>query len=298
MLRTHEATRWGRNSQSELDYFCCNRAFLEVAVPEDGALHVTCHPSSRTELGSDHCCISLVVALRGTPPASSPPCQTESKKRKRGRPSKCGRWRVDAEKLQSTIHEVCHQYAEAADLRGKWEVLTSSARRVSYPKGSLKHVDSPSLKALCLSRRLATDPSERTALTRHIVSLRHVEKTCWLQSLHQRSREGDAQAIKYLKQRYSPYKGSTDTFVESSGGLSQAATALQNHYRQVFQRPVSASQQAMIDEAASIFSQRACDCPSPDFTIDEIQACINRLKWDRTSGPSGMSNEYLVAFGN
>ena len=63
------------------------------------------------------------------------------------------------------------------------------------PSGTMEYVDSPALKALCLSRCLSTDPAERATLTRHNMSFRHVEKTSWFQSLHQRSREGDAHQI-------------------------------------------------------------------------------------------------------
>ena len=293
VLRTCETTRWGRNSQSELDYFCCNRALLDLALPDHESLEVSSHPQTRTELGSDHCCISLLVALHDPSLASQK--DDGSRHNKRYRPGKCKRWKVDAEKLRRSISDVCTRYATAPSIQGQWEVLASSVQHVSVPSGTMKYVDSPALKSLCLNRRMSTDPAERATLTRHIISLRHVEKTCWLQNLHQRSREGDAQAIKYLKQRYSQHKGNIDEFVANAGSLSHAADALKNHYEHLFQQPATASQQAVIHEATRVFSERSRTAPSPDFTIEEIKPCIARLRPRKTSGPSGMSNEHLLS---
>ena len=293
VLRTCETTRWGRHSKSELDYFCCNSAFLGITLPDAESLEATSHPQTREELGSDHCCISLLVALQA--PSLDSQKDDNSRSSKRYRAGKCKRWRVDAEKLRNNIKDVCATYATAPDIQGQWEVLTSSAQRVSMPSGTMKYVDSPALKALCLSRRLSTDPAERATLTRHIISLRHVEKTSWFQNLHQRSREGDAQAIKYLKQRFSQHKGNVDTFVETAGGLSRAADVLKNHFEHLFQQPTVPSQQAVIQQATRVFSERSRTAPSPDFTIEEIKLCIDRLRPHKTSGPSGMSNEYLIS---
>ena len=56
------------------------------------------------------------------------------------------------------------------------------------------------------------DPQIRSRLTRHIIALRHIEKTAWMQQLHQRSREGGSTAIRYLKQRFQQQKGDVNGF--------------------------------------------------------------------------------------
>ena len=44
-----------------------------------------------------------------------------------------------------------------------------------------------------------------------------------------------------------------------------------------------------------MFSERSRTAPSPDFTIEEIKLCIDRLWPHKTAGPPGMSNEYLIS---
>ena len=52
-----------------------------------------CLPQTRLELGSDHCCFSMVIAVKD--PRSEVVC---SKLKRKYRASKCRRWTVDSEK--------------------------------------------------------------------------------------------------------------------------------------------------------------------------------------------------------
>ena len=162
------------------------------------------------------------------------------------------------------------------------------------PKTSVKYQDSNTLKGLCQQRRLLTDDNERAALTRKILALRHVERTAWLHELHERSRRGDTTAIRYLKQRYKPNMGEAHDFVRSSGDIHAATTAMREHYQQLFGPDLLECQRRRVELVEHEFSSRAAQTPSPDFTEEEIQMAVDRLKHDKTTGLSGVSNEMLI----
>ena len=290
ILKSGCPTRFGRWSAAELDYVCYNQQFCDLLLPEPGSLELQAHTDTHKELGSDHCCVSLFAALRDSSASVSMP----SGRRRRHRLSRCRRWTVDSDRLASALHECAPDFA-CKDLQGQWESLKELASRSSAPKTSLRYHDSPTLKALCRTRRMSTDSSEKAALTRHIVALRYSQRAAWLQQLHDRCRMGDCDAIKYLKQRLSSPKGSTHAYIKQHGGVQQAADDLQQHYATLFNPANPPEDQQIVDRATHLFSERALTSPSPDFSEEEVGQAISRLKASRTSGVSGISNEYLVA---
>ena len=127
-----------------LDYFICNKAFQHCTLAEEGSIKASASPLSRIELGSDHCCISLTVALQDLMPLNVEP----SLPRKRFHATNCKRWNVSPGLLQQKLTE-CIDDFKGADLHGQWEILTRTAKAVSFPRTSLKFIDSPMLKGLC-----------------------------------------------------------------------------------------------------------------------------------------------------
>ena len=287
-FRTNSATRFGKHSETELDYLCCNQAFQQLLLPDEGAAKIQSHPTTRLELGSDHCCISFMAALHD-PRATV----ISSRRRRQYRSSRCKRWQVDPDKLREILPTIAHDFT-GTDLQGQWQVLKRVAEQVSTPRTSMKYQDSTILKNLCLRRRLATDPLEKAELTRQVVSLRHLEKSAWIQNLHSRSRQGDCNAIRYLKQRLRPPKGNIHEFVQKKGSISNAATALKLHHEQLFSPDIPEQHQRAIAAAMQTFQERAAVAPSPDFSEEEVQSALDRLQQDKTSGPSGISNELLI----
>ena len=290
IFRTFQTTRWGRCSETEIDYFICNKAFQHCTLAEEGSIKASASPLSRIELGSDHCCISLTVALQDPHAASVEP----SLPRKRFHATNCKRWNVSPGLLQQKLTE-CIDDFKGADLHGQWEILTRTAKAVSFPRTSLKFIDSPMLKGLCLRRRMRINPEERAQITRQIIAMRHLEKTTWLQSLHQRSQQGDHQAIKYLRQRFAATKGDIGDFVKREGGLDHAAATLKQHYETLFGPEIPQDHRTAILQAEATFRARSEEKPSSAFTQHEIDLAMQRLKLNKTSGPSGISNEYLLS---
>ena len=125
--------------------------------------------------------------------------------------------------------------------------------------------------------------------------MRHLEKTTWLQSLHQRSQQGDHQTIKYLRQRFAATKGDIGDFVKREGGLDHAAATLKQHYETLFSPEIPQEHRTAILQAEATFQARSEEKPSSAFTQHEIDLAMQRLKLNKTSGPSGISNEYLLS---
>ncbi|CAE7026676.1 unnamed protein product [Symbiodinium sp. CCMP2456] len=145
---------------------------------------------------------------------------------------------------------------------------------------------------------MTADPEERARLTRAIIARRHVERTDWMNQLYTRSRAGDAEAIKYLRQRNLPAKGSPHEFISCHGDLREAGRQLRDHYTRLFSSELDDSQQQQLCTSLAQLQARAAESSCADFTEDEIQQGVARLKFGKVSGPSGVSNEYLVALWN
>ena len=293
MLRPDSPTRWGKESRSEIDYVAFNHQFLQLLLPHSGTCRVQALPITRLELGSDHCCVFAEVAL--TDPRTT--VLHSRHRRKRRNLNRCRRWFVDLAKVATSAHRI-RSDIERSDLTGQWEILKLAAQECSIPTVSLKYKDSAVLKEVCQARRLATCPHERANLTRSIISLRHVERLQWMRDLHERSRHGDHAAIKYLRQRQLPAKGSAHEFVQTCGSVLEAGNTLKEHFAVLFgakEGSLPAEEERKLQDVLQQFRQRAEASSCEDFTEAEIQLGMDRLKKGKVTGPSGMSNEFLLS---
>ena len=289
VFSSNSPTRFGKHSAKELDFLCCNSAFHAMLLPEDNP-KVIAHPNTRHELGSDHCYISFMVAVKTSQQQAS---YRGSRRKRRHKPNRCRRWSCDKTMLSSCLPALSEAFRHD-NVQVQWEQLVTVSKYVSMPKTSVKYQDSNTFKGLCQQRRLLTDDNERAALTRKILALRRVERTVWLHELHERSRRGDTTAIRYIKQRYKPNMGEAHDFVRSSGDIHAATTAMREHYQQLFGPDLPECQRRRVELVEHEFSSRAAQTPSPDFTEEEIQMAVDRLKHDKTTGLSGVSNEMLI----
>ena len=137
-FRSGQPTRFGIHSQSELDYACCNRQFVELLVPEPDAVLTNAHPLNRVELGSDHCNVSFMIALKD--PFHEVPLRP--KRRRNPRPRRCRRWVVNTEMLSESLPQLREQMSSMS-LQGQWEALQKSCAACSKPRASLKYQDTP-----------------------------------------------------------------------------------------------------------------------------------------------------------
>ena len=286
IVRTDMATRFGHASQSELDYTAFNKAFQQIVLPEAAAIDTKALQHSRIELGSDHCCVTCEVSFHD-PRA----CVVKPARVRRTR-NKCRRWSVDPSLVETTTPQVLDK-VQGLDITGQWEVLKQHSTQVSRPAPSLKYRDSDTLKDLCHRRRITVSMEDRATLTRRILSLRHIERTMWMQQLYERSRQGDTGAIRYLRQRNLPVQGSIHSFLSNSGGATQAGQRVQEHYEALFSKREPADD-ADLEACLQTFREQAQQSHCQEFSVAEVQKGVDRLKRSKVTGPSGMSNEYLL----
>ena len=83
--------------------------------------------------------------------------------------------------------------------------------------------------------------------------------------------------------------------MKNEGGLPEARQTLRHHYEQLFSQDRTPEQNLAIQQSIDTLKERASTCETVPFTESEVSSAIGRLKREKTSGPTGISNEYLIA---
>ena len=200
-----------------------------------------------------------------------------------------GRWQVDTQRLQQSLE---HHPATP-----DWPHLCRLARRCQYRLPSRKFRDSPALKELCRARSATTNALHRASLSRHIIATRRAERTQWLSELHASASSGDTSAIAFLKATHKPTTN-WSKLIAHSGSLQGAIHNVKNHFQEVFNNtPLPTRTADCSPHIDALLARMNLSEPTP-LQAAELNLALTRLKLGKTSGPSGMSNEFLVALGN
>ena len=198
------------------------------------------------------------------------------------RPStRCGRWMpgVDAiERYAASTEDFCP--------RGL-SVVCSDDRRVP----SLRYRDSPELKARIAARRAETDPHTRAALLAEIRHQRGQDRAEHQLQILQRARDGDRQAISYL--RKSAAQASFETsYIEARGGQVAAAAELRSFYDKKYTSFLPPPTQQAVER---LLSTHMALQPEP-FSEEELQRAIARCKKRTSAGLDGVCYEAIRAY--
>ena len=158
-------------------------------MPVFNAAHLQVVEHSAAQIQSDHACVMYDFTLTSTPKRVNSKLPKPS--------TRCGRWRVSTAKLEAAWPD-CATFRTMTS-EGQWELLCNLAEQCSFRAPSRRYRDSEALKTLCMHRRLCRDPTERTALTRMILSLRQFEHDVWYKDLLTRAENKDHEATKFLR---------------------------------------------------------------------------------------------------
>ena len=171
--------------------------------------------------------------------------------------------------------------------------LRRLAGQCQYRLPGRKFRDPPELKQLCRLRNRTPDHS--ASLSRHIITTRRAERHQWLSDLYVAASSGDSSAIAFLKQRRKPT--STWSHLITHYGSQPAATHhVQEHFHQLFANtPLHTRATDCAPHLQTIEAHMANIEPHP-IQADEVHQAVAQLKPGKTSGDSGMSNEFLLAF--
>ena len=288
VFRSLQATRFGRSSETELDYFMGNSYLLSQIVTDDAAAKCSTIPFSHTAIGSDHDCLLLELALKD--PAQS----GQRRRRRRYRQYKCRRQSVRRAALHASVPVSALAFVEL-NTQQQWESLKQLSDEFSFSAPSLKYKDPPGVKQLCQQRRLATDLQERARLTRLVIATRHEALLRWLQDLHDRSSRGDAGAIRYLRQRGVVHGADTEGFVAKCGWVQASIATVKQHYSELFGKQPSQEEQGDLKQALDRLSEKGSKRPPVPFDFAEVGKAMARLKSGKFTAITGISNEFLLA---
>lgn len=125
-------------------------------------------------------------------------------------------------------------------------------------------------------------------------SQRRKERAQWIADLHNEARTGDASAIAFLhnNRKSRPDWGS---LVSARGGRETAVAAVHQHFHNVFAKTALPTRDDACEPYLATMRESMSHMQPTPITPDEHLASINKLKPGKTSGPTGMSNEFLKA---
>ena len=201
-----------------------------------------------------------------------------------------GRWQVDTGRLHGGLEQTTPSQCD-------WRQLSLLARHCQYRRPSCKYKDSVELKQLCRLRNTLTDPNQRASMPRHILATRRAERARWLHDLHAAASAGDASAIAFLKAKHKP-KTTWNHLIGHSGSQPSAIQNVKDHFQQLFAKTsLTDRSTACASHLAMLQAHMATTSPQPISSEEVIQA-LTKLKMTKTSGSTGMSNEFLLALGH
>ena len=211
-----------RGSVSKIDY-------VLVSGP---SLHIS---SQRVYLDSDFVlgCDHRVVAASF--PLWSPSLREHRRRRRQS--NKCGKWRVDAVKLNVQAQDLAHQILDdESDALGlDATTLERLSDACSYRPKSLRYRDPPFIRDK-IKQRKALRGAQARFLFREIAALRKEAKAQWLMQLLDRSAKGDFHAISYFKRRQAVVTTHTN-YIVNAGGKQKAITDLRRHFALKYTSP-------------------------------------------------------------
>ena len=212
-----ETYTWSNNrgSFSKIDYVWVSGASLSISSQRG-------FQDSDFILGCDHRAVCASFPLWGP--------QRKSLRRKRRPVNKCGKWRVDAVKLNRQAQELACQIdsdeTEAKTLDAvSLEALSDAC---SYRPKSLRYKDPPHIREKISLRKQLRGSDARTA-SKEIAALRKEAKSAWLMQLLDRSSRGDYHAISYFHRRQAVVTTHTN-YIVNAGGKQKAVSDLRQHF--------------------------------------------------------------------
>ena len=280
-----EPTRFGRHVNRSIDFFALQGAGFSTLDEGGQLLHVDPPEvvrQSRKSIGSDHECVLLNCAF----------CVTDSTHGQRlQRPRKvnpCKRSLVNFNKLQESLPQLppFHQL----DIGQQWSALLGLAHQVSFQRPSMKYRDSHWLKGLCQQRRVCSDPAQRLSLTRHILAQRQLEREAWCKGLLVMAAEGNFDSIRQLLQQHHSRRVNVDDAIGHYATQHNFVEAVHSHFSSKFgARANTCDCQEEVPHQGMSFPE------ATPFNEDEVTQCACRMKGNKTSGPSGMTTDFIKA---
>eukprot|EP00438_Fugacium_kawagutii_P011708 Skav231763 [mRNA] locus=scaffold695:213065:216289:- [translate_table: standard] len=261
------------------DFFIASPAFINLVAEEAMPLRAPeVAPHLDNLLPTDHKLVTLDTVLApGT-------CRHRGPRHH----NRAGRWLVDNNSLTTIVEQ------STAPLT--WEGLCGISQSCQYRTPSRKYRDSDAIKQLCHARNQVSDEVTRASLTRNILKLRREARTQWISDLHDQATAGDPSAISFLQRRHKR-RPDWGGLISASGTPQAAAAAVQQHFTNVFANQPLCSRDAECAPFLATLRNSMAQCQPTPITTDELAVATGRLKPGKTSGATGMSNEFLVALG-
>ena len=195
--------------------------------------------------------------------------------------TRCGRWLpkvADIEEYARSGEAFCHHMMQR---------LCENSSRVP----SLRYRDSAELKRLIAERKGHPDPATRAHLLKQIRQQRSQDRTDHQPDILQRAREGDRQAISYL--RNSAAHSSFETsYIERRGGQQAASKELRQFYEKKY---TSFLPPPTVEAVRRMISTHTSVRPAP-FSPKELSQAIARCKPHTSAGLDGVCYEAIIAY--
>ena len=273
---------------------------LHLAMPDEPTWH------NRTY---DFFLLSPVLASRMVTSSSTRPCITKPLRdilgsdhhivtwdllwRKEAKPPpylsrfRTGKWVVDHARLEASLQP-------ASGWGSSWDELCRLAKCSQHRLTSKKYVDPIALKTVCQLRNRTEDPTLRASLSRQIIRERREAKAQWAYNIQTAAAAGDTSCIAFLRARKKQIS-TWNSLLQHAGGKEAAAASLRHHFTQIFGGVPSTQRDSECHHAFEVLSERMSHTNPTPFGRDELHSALTKLKRGKTSGASGMSNEFLVA---
>ena len=265
-----QATRFGKDSQRELDFFWWR------AAPDSAPSEVLSTVISDTAqaINSDHAMVLAELFNSRNAP----------RKKRRSKNIRCMPYSVDKLKLRSLLDADDTQCGDLG-LQQQWRRVRQLSDAVSSPLRSRKFKDSKSLKELCSRRRLEQDPQVRLLLTKLILSQRQAERQSWCNEILDLASQCHYDSIRQARRQHNQHI-SLDSALEKYSTEDAFVQDVHCHFQAKFG--------AEHGEDPCLPWQLELPEAAP-FTECEVAAAVGRLKYYKAAGPSGISNEILKA---
>ena len=265
-----------RGSVSKIDYVWVSGPSLSISSQQ-------VFEDSDFVLGCDHRVVSASFPLWSV--------SLREHKRRRRKLNKCGKWRVDAVKLNTQAQELANNILD--DTSDSIELNAVSLERLSdacsYRPKSLRYRDPPYIRDK-IKHRKSLRGAQARHLSKEIAALRKEAKGQWLMQLLDRSAKGDFHAISYFNRRQAVITTHTN-YIVNAGGKQKAITDLRRHFSLKY-TPTEVT--VLPDLPFRILCSVDQPLPAPQhITVEEIQNVINTCKNGKSAGDDGISYEFF-----
>lgn len=197
-----------------------------------------------------------------------------------------GKWLVDANRLADAL--------PTFPPSRPWQSICQIAKHSQYKLPSKKYVDSPALKTLCTLRNRTIDTTLRASLSRQIIRERRDAKQLWAIDIQTSAAAGDPSSIAFLREK-AKRKPNWNSLIAACGDKEKAVAEIRTHFTQVFAgTPAEERNRECLAPLARIHANLKDTTPLP-IQESELTTTLANLKLRKTSGPTGISNELLLA---